>query len=68
MQVVELIEEQLAYHIDLDNLRPGTGYQFSYKLKKENGDLLEQRNDGAFRTFETDPDVFKFSASSCAVS
>ena len=32
----------------------------------EDGSVLESREDGAFHTFETNPEVFKFSASACA--
>ena len=56
-KVVELQNQQLAFHVDLEDLKPGTNYKFSYKLikKGEDGKVLETRENGAFKTFETDP-------------
>lgn len=68
--IVELQESQLAYHVDLKDLKPGTEYSFTYSLQKaptseaggEEALLDLETKSGHFRTFETDPAIFKFSA------
>ena len=39
---------------------------FAFIKGDEESTVLEKREDGAFKTFETDPQVFSFAASSCA--
>lgn len=68
--IVGLQEAQLAYHVELSDLKPGTKYSFTYSLLKSSVAVAEdgeaplglETKSGHFRTFETDPAIFKFSA------
>ena len=61
--IANMKKNQLAFHFDFFELQPGTRYDFSYKLKTQDGAILEERQNGSFSTFKNDPEI-SFSATS----
>ena len=59
----KLLGGQLAFHADFDELMPGSKYFFVYSLVTPENVVLE-KFDGSFTTFENKLENLKFSASS----